>query len=284
MSWLQSLPKPVGLLAFDSVQARQVTESCLLAGIDVPHEVAVLGGEHDLLSCTISKPELSSIDHSPRRVGWAAAELLSKLMKGEPRPSDILMPATRVITRQSTDTVAVGDDLLASAVQFIKQNSHRHIQVSDILRDVPISRRALEKGLRKCLGRIAGRRDSPHSRRACGSASLRYDLGDAANCRGVRIRTPGAPHARISPRVTDHALGISEAAPQGPPASHCCRSRRQACVAWIDYSVLNAAVAHLGMPDGGEFLGVSANRLYGCALHRPQPAESLPMLKARSIS
>jgi LacI family transcriptional regulator len=154
IDWLQTLPKPVGLLAFDSVQARQVTESCRLAHIDVPHEVAVLGGEHDLLSCTISKPQLSSIDHSPRRVGWTAAELLSRLMAGEPAPLEpILLPAARVITRQSTDTVAVSDDLLASAVAFIKQNSHRHIQVRDILREVPISRRALEKGFRKCLGR-----------------------------------------------------------------------------------------------------------------------------------
>jgi len=154
IDWLQTLPKPVGLLAFDSVQARQVTESCLLAKIDVPHEVAVLGGEHDLLSCTISKPQLSSIDHSPRRVGWTAAQLLSRLMAGEPPPAEpILLPAARVITRQSTDTIAVSDDLLASAVQFIKQNSQRHIQVSDILREVPVSRRALEKGFRKCLGR-----------------------------------------------------------------------------------------------------------------------------------
>jgi LacI family transcriptional regulator len=154
VEWLQLLPKPVGLLAFDSVQARQVTESCHLANIDVPHEVAVLGGEHDLLSCTISNPQLSSIDHSPRQVGWAAAELLSRLMAGEAPPREpIFVPATRVITRQSTDTVAVNDDLLAMALDFIKQHSHRHIQVSDILREVPISRRALEKGFRKCLGR-----------------------------------------------------------------------------------------------------------------------------------
>lgn len=154
IAWLQSLPKPIGLLAFDSVQARQVTDVCHIGGIDVPHEVAVLGGEHDLLSCTISQPELSSIDHSPRRVGWASAELLAKLMAGEPAPSEpILLPASRVITRQSTDTVAVGDDLLAAALRFIKCRSHDRIQVNDVLREVPLSRRALEKGFRRLLGR-----------------------------------------------------------------------------------------------------------------------------------
>jgi LacI family transcriptional regulator len=149
IAWLVTLPKPTGLLAFDSIQARQITDACHLAGVDVPHAIAVLGGEHDLLSCTISKPELSSIDHSPRAVGWAAAELLSRLLAGEPAPKEpILLPPSRVITRQSTDTVAVDDDMLAAAVQFIKSRSHHRIQVGDVLRAVPISRPALEKCLR----------------------------------------------------------------------------------------------------------------------------------------
>jgi LacI family transcriptional regulator len=154
IAWLQELPKPTALLAFDSVQARQVTDVCHLAGLDVPHEVAVLGGEHDLLSCTISHPELSSIDHGPRQVGWAAAELLSRLLDGELPPKEpILLSGSRVITRQSTDTMAVGDEMLAAAIRFIKERSHERIHVSDLLRDVPVSRRALEKGFRKCLGR-----------------------------------------------------------------------------------------------------------------------------------
>lgn len=152
--WLGALPKPSALLAFDSLQARQVADACQIAGIEVPGQLAVLGGEFDHLSCTISKPELSSIDHGPHRVGWAAAELLERMMNGDSAPAaPILLPAVRVIARQSTDMIAVEDDLLALAVKFIKDNYHRRIQVSDLLRDVPISRRALEKGFRKILGR-----------------------------------------------------------------------------------------------------------------------------------
>jgi LacI family transcriptional regulator len=152
--WLRELPKPIGLLAFDSLQARQVVEACQLGKIEVPHEVAVLGGEHDLLSCTISNPQLSSVDQSPRRVGWTAAELLAKLVAGEPVPKPrVLLPPARIITRQSTDVVAVDDDMLALAIRFIHQHSHERIQVEDILAATPISRRALEMGFRKCLGR-----------------------------------------------------------------------------------------------------------------------------------
>lgn len=151
--WLVALPKPVGLLAYDSLQARQVIEACEASGINVPHEVAVLGGEYDFLSCTISKPQLSSIDHAPRRVGYTAAEILSRLIAGEPPPREpVLLPPGRVISCQSTDTVAVGDELLAAAMQYIKRSSHEKIHVNDILREVPISRRALEKGFQKWLG------------------------------------------------------------------------------------------------------------------------------------
>ncbi|MBX3435341.1 MAG: DNA-binding transcriptional regulator [Pirellulales bacterium] len=154
IDWLRGLPTPCGLLAFDSLQARQITDACQIARIEVPRDLAVLGGEHDHLSCMISKPELSSIDHGPPRVGWAAAELLHRMLEGEPAPTEpLLLPAVRVMTRQSTDTVAVDDDLLAAAVQFIKANCRRRIRVGDVLAAVPVSRRALEKGFRKMLGR-----------------------------------------------------------------------------------------------------------------------------------
>jgi LacI family transcriptional regulator len=152
--WLRGLVPPVALLAFDSLQARQVTEACSLGGINVPHEIAVLGGEHDYLSCTISNPQLSSIDHSPRLVGYTAASLLDRLIEGKYRAKDpLFVPASRVIARQSTDTIAVKDDLLSAAALFIKENCHERIRVSDILAAVPISRRALEKGFRLALGR-----------------------------------------------------------------------------------------------------------------------------------
>ncbi|HMO83638.1 MAG TPA: XylR family transcriptional regulator [Lacipirellulaceae bacterium] len=200
--WLHSLPKPIALLAFDCVQARQITDVCHIASIKVPQEVAVLGGEHDTLSCTISKPQLSSIDHSPEKVGWAAAELLNQLMQGQSPPQPVLLPASRVITRQSTDTVAVPDDLLAAAVEFIKANSARRIQVSDILAAVPISRRALEKGFRKMLGAAGYGR----------AIALRHIVADAADRQDVRFRSSGAADAGISSRAEDDADGVPASA------------------------------------------------------------------------
>ena len=217
MDWLRGLPKPIALLAFDSLQARQVTEACEAAGVHVPHEVAVLGGEYDFLSCTISKPQLSSIDHAPRRVGYKAAELLSRIMAGAGSPREpVLIPPNRIITCQSTDTVAVDDDLLAAAVQFIKRHSDQRIQVSDILHEVPISRRALEKGFRKWLGRSPAEeiRRIRVDRAVQLLCDTSWSMPRIATAGG--LHSPGTADAGVSPRIRHDALRVSQTSPIRP--------------------------------------------------------------------
>jgi len=152
--WLLQLPRPTALLAFDDIQGRQVTEACTQVGLLVPQDIAVLGGEHDELMSRISTPPLSSIDQGPHEVGFRAAERLDELMRGEDvRPFNILLPPRRIIASQSTDKIALDDDLLANAIRFIRAHITEEFQIEDILREVPMSRRALEMGFRKHLGR-----------------------------------------------------------------------------------------------------------------------------------
>lgn len=153
-AWLLGLPRPVAVLAFDDLQGRQITEACSRVGLIVPHDVAVLGGEHDELSSRISRPPLSGVDQSPQEVGYRAAELLEQMMLGSPPPTwTLLIPPKRIVARQSTDRIALPDDLLSEAIRFIRRNYEHPFSVSDILRAVPLSRRSLEKGFREHLGR-----------------------------------------------------------------------------------------------------------------------------------
>ncbi|MDC0936151.1 helix-turn-helix transcriptional regulator, partial [Pirellulales bacterium] len=59
----------------------------------------------------------------------------------------------RIISRQSTDTLAIDDPMLVKALKFIVANASRAITVTDILQSVPISRRVLEQRFQKYLGR-----------------------------------------------------------------------------------------------------------------------------------
>ncbi|MCO6042399.1 DNA-binding transcriptional regulator [Aeoliella sp. ICT_H6.2] len=152
--WLDSLPRPTALLSFDSIQGRLITEACHHQGISVPDDIAVLGGEHDELCSRVSQPPLSGIDQAPQLVGFHAAEMLDMQLNHRPsRARDQRLPPARIIARQSTDKFAIDDEMLAEAIRYIHANYAERLKISDILAEIPLSRRALEIGFRKYLGR-----------------------------------------------------------------------------------------------------------------------------------
>jgi len=152
--WLKSLPKPVGLMACNDDRAREVIEACKIAGLHVPEEVAILGVDNDDLVCNLSHPPLSSIALNFERAGYEAAELLDKLMTGEKMADErIVVRPTHIVTRQSTDILAIEDKEVAEAVRFIRQHCREPIQVSDVVDAVSVSRRSLYQQFRRVLGR-----------------------------------------------------------------------------------------------------------------------------------
>ena len=120
----------------------------------VPDEVAVVGVDNDGLLCELSDPPLSSVEPDARRTGYTAAEILDRLMRGRRVPVlSHRIPPIGVVTRQSSDTMAVGDADVAEAVRFIRENACSGISVKDVLQRVPLSRRALETRFVKAVGR-----------------------------------------------------------------------------------------------------------------------------------
>ena len=152
--WLKSLPKPVGLMAGNDVCGRYVTEACRIAGLQVPDQVAVIGVDNDELICDLTDPPMSSVALNTEKAGYEAAELLDRLMAGEKMTGqDIIVPATHIVTRQSTDILAIEDRTVAEAIRFIHQHSREAIQVNDVVDHVAMSRRNLELRFHKVLGR-----------------------------------------------------------------------------------------------------------------------------------
>jgi LacI family transcriptional regulator len=153
-SWLRKLPKPVAVLACYDFRGQQVLDAARRAGCNVPDEVAVLGVDNDELLCALSPPPLSSVILNARRSGWLAAEALELMMRGEAVPAEVTHVAPLgVATRQSTDTMAVEDVQVAKAVRFMREHACRGIDVSDVLRACPMSRRSLELRMKAVLGR-----------------------------------------------------------------------------------------------------------------------------------
>lgn len=154
--WLKSLPKPVGLMTCTDDRSQDVVEACKIAALHVPEQVAIIGVDNDELVCELSSPPLSSIALNTQRSGYEAAELLGKLMSRKRikmANRTIVVHATHVVTRQSTDIMAMEDRGVVEAVRFIRRHAKEIIQVSDVVEAVAVSRRSLEQRFRRELGR-----------------------------------------------------------------------------------------------------------------------------------
>lgn len=155
--WLDSLPKPVGIMACYDIKAQEVLDVCRELDLAVPEQVAVIGADNDELLCNLSEPPLSSVIPNRHRAGFEAARLLDRMMAGQSVANDaILIRPLGIETRQSTDTLAIEDTDVAEALRFIRRHASSGINVGDVLKQVPLSRRVLESRFRKLLGR------SPH--------------------------------------------------------------------------------------------------------------------------
>ena len=154
VEWIEQLPRPTAVLCWSAARGRQVTEACHYAGIRVPDEIAVLGGDYDELMSHISSPPLSTIDQPAEQIGYAAARLLEGMMRGKkPRKRPVLFPPTRIVVRHSTDTLAIDDEMVRDALRLIRARAHEDIRVSDVVRELAVARRALEQRFVRLVGR-----------------------------------------------------------------------------------------------------------------------------------
>jgi len=152
--WLARLPKPVGVMASNDMRGQHVLDACRRRELAVPEEVAVIGVDNDELLCEMCDPPLSSVVMNAERIGYDAAALLDQLMEGHaPRERISLVEPLGIVTRQSTDVLAIEDTLVASAVKFIREHACEGVTVDDVLKKVPLSRSVLERRFRKFLSR-----------------------------------------------------------------------------------------------------------------------------------
>jgi LacI family transcriptional regulator len=151
--WLKALPKPIALMACDDNQGMHITEACRLTNIRIPEEVAVLGVDNDEMLCNLSDPPLSSISLDTIKGGYEAARLMHTMIKSKNKEFyDIVVEPTQVITRNSTDIYAAKDEYVGMGLKFIHNNIEQNLKVTDVLEQVPLSRRSLEKRFLQVTG------------------------------------------------------------------------------------------------------------------------------------
>ena len=100
---------------------------------------------------------ISSVDTNLETLGYTGAALLDGLMAGKKAPKTaIRVPAAGLITRKSSDLLAVRHKGVANSLRFIWENCHRPISVKDLVGVAAMSRRGLHKAFLENLGRTPG--------------------------------------------------------------------------------------------------------------------------------
>lgn len=154
--WLESLPKPVAIMACDDIWAYYITEACDRLRADnaegrfnIPEDIAVVGVNNDDTICGLSNPNLSSLDQDIERCGYRVAMMINEMMHTpEEVVHDILIAPAGIVTRQSSDIFVNDDANITAVLKFIHENIGQKLSVNDIVAQVPLSRRLLEKKFR----------------------------------------------------------------------------------------------------------------------------------------
>jgi LacI family transcriptional regulator len=153
IEWIQSLPKPIGILTSNDDNGLSVLEACKAINIEVPQQIAVIGVDNDIANCELAMPPLSSIALNTVKAGYETASLLDELMRNKKvnQTAKIIVEPTHIVPRQSTNVLAVSDIIVARALDFIRNNISRQIQVNDVADSVSVSRRELERRFKKSI-------------------------------------------------------------------------------------------------------------------------------------
>jgi len=93
--------------------------------------------------------------HDLEGMAYQAAALLDRLMAGKKAPQDVIrIQPTGLVTRRSTDIVAIENLQVARALRYIHDRYSDHLLgVEDVVAATDLSRRELEKDFRRELKR-----------------------------------------------------------------------------------------------------------------------------------
>lgn len=151
---LRRLPKPLAVLAGATLGPAEIIEAATEEGLDVPHDVAVLGMFDIALFRESTMIPVSTIVHDFENHAEVACDLLARLMDGAlPPATPILLPPVGIAARRSTDTLAARVPAVARAIRYMLAHYSDPLNVTDIVRVCGISQTGLYKAFKDDLGK-----------------------------------------------------------------------------------------------------------------------------------
>lgn len=158
--WVEGLQKPIGVFSTHDTLGWHLSKTCQDGEIPVPESVSILSANNDMMICELTNPPLSSVAIPWDKMSAEVAMIMDSLIdiaQGMEVLLDLKSPRNiypeGVVSRRSSDYMAFESPVLLKAIRFINDHFHEGIDVSDVVAEVPVSRRKLETEFMKALGR-----------------------------------------------------------------------------------------------------------------------------------
>jgi LacI family transcriptional regulator len=150
--WVRSLPKPIGIIAVTDARARQLLQSCVVADVPVPEQIAVVGIDNDPVAQILSRIALTSVIQGAEGMGRAAAQLLHKMLHGRVAPDTrIVVPPLGINVQASSLHQPMKSPHVMRAKHYIRQYACLGIKAEQVADYVGISRTLLEEHFKREL-------------------------------------------------------------------------------------------------------------------------------------
>ena len=152
--FFSAIPRPFAFVLSSSTALPIVYRVLNELNLRVPEEVAVLSNNDDCLVTENAMVPTSYVSGEFPVLGRKLPELLDRMMAGEKIPEEpIYVTPSSIISRRSTDSLAVTDIRLARAVGFFLQNYMNLIGVEDAARVAGVSRGMLIRLFQQHFGK-----------------------------------------------------------------------------------------------------------------------------------
>ena len=152
-AWLQTLPKPCGILVSDDMRAMHVLNVCRADGIAVPEQIQVVGVDNEEWICSHTSPTLTSVEVDFEGCGQRAAETLLAIMEGRKHSRETSFGIRRVVQRMSTTDMRGDANRAVRAREWIRANCCRQIEGSECAAALGCSTRTLQLSYKSVFGR-----------------------------------------------------------------------------------------------------------------------------------
>lgn len=131
-TWLENLPKPVGIYASSDHGAAYLVRICTHLGLAIPKQVQVIGGS-GLGESLESVPHITTIDLPSERIGGTALETVFRLLKGEVIEEKILrVDGATLVPLGSTGNLLNQISNIPAAIAYIEAKAAQGIHVDDV--------------------------------------------------------------------------------------------------------------------------------------------------------